>query len=77
MTTTIEVDARKRVSLGALATASQYLAEVDDDGVITLVPARIVSETELRLLGRPDILGAVELARRESVSGERPVRRPR
>lgn len=75
MTVTVEVDARNRVSLGALAAADQYIGEVDEDGVITLVPARTVSEMELRLLARPDILGSVELARRETSTGERPARR--
>jgi hypothetical protein len=41
----IDVDARKRISLGALALHDHYLGEIDDDGVITLVPAVITPMT--------------------------------
>lgn len=37
----IDVDARKRISLGALALHDHYLGEIDDDGVIVLTPAVI------------------------------------
>jgi hypothetical protein len=37
----IDVDARKRISLGALALHDHYLGEIDEDGVIVLVPAVI------------------------------------
>jgi hypothetical protein len=40
--TFLEVDARKRVSLGKLAAHRWYLAAVDDDGTITLTPAVVM-----------------------------------
>jgi hypothetical protein len=38
----IDVDSRKRASLGRLARHERYIGEVSDDGVITLTPAKIV-----------------------------------
>lgn len=38
------VDKRKRVTLGALAKHGIYLARVQDDGVIVLTPAAVISE---------------------------------
>lgn len=37
----IDVDARKRISLGAMALHDHYLGEIDEDGVIILTPALI------------------------------------
>lgn len=76
----LEVDTRKRISLGSLASAGgRYLVEVDEDSVITLRPAVVLAEDELRLLQRPDILQAVADSRARSAAGEpgaqRPVRR--
>jgi hypothetical protein len=73
----VEVDNRKRVSLGAVARepGTQYMAEVDDDGVIVLTPAVIMSEVEARLLQRPDILAAIERSRSTDGTTRRPVRR--
>jgi len=75
MTVIIEVDARKRVSLGGLATAERYIADVDDSGVITLSPAVVMTEMEARLLARPDILAAVEKSRASAEDAGRPQRR--
>ena len=41
----LELDVRHRLSLGALARFSYYFAEVHDDGVIVLTPARVVPVT--------------------------------
>jgi hypothetical protein len=38
----LELDGRRRLSLGALAEHSYYLAEVSPDGVITLTPAVVM-----------------------------------
>ena len=75
MTVLIEVDARRRVSLGALATAERYIAESDASGVITLSPAVVMTEMEARLLTRPDILAAVEASRSSDEDAGRPRRR--
>lgn len=75
MTTIIEVDSRRRVSLGELATAERYLVERDDEGVITLSPAVVITELEARLLNRPDILAQVAKSRAGVMSTEAPQRR--
>lgn len=70
MTTLLEVDSRKRVSLGqAGELADRYLMERGPDGVITLTPAVVMSPAEVRLLGRLDILEAVDDSRTFSAAG--------
>ncbi|MEW6477666.1 MAG: hypothetical protein AB1679_35925 [Actinomycetota bacterium] len=55
--TLVELDSRRRAALGRLARHSRYLAEVDDDGVITLTPVAVVSALEATLISRrPDLL---------------------
>jgi hypothetical protein len=77
MTQLVEVDSRRRISLGPAVreAGTHYMVEVDDDGVITLTPAVVMSEAEVRLLQRPDILAEVERSRREPDNDARPVRR--
>ena len=50
--TLIELDARNRASLGKLARHRRYLAKLETDGTITLVPARIVPAQEVAHLDR-------------------------
>lgn len=38
----LEVDSRKRISLGALATSDRYIVYPEDDGTLILVPAVVV-----------------------------------
>jgi hypothetical protein len=45
----LEVDSRRRISLGPLAQHDRYLVEVEDDGVIVLTPAVVLSVAEARL----------------------------
>lgn len=47
--TLLELDSRKRVSLGRLAGHPHYLATVFADGRILLEPAEVVSAAEIRL----------------------------
>ena len=55
--TLVELDSRHRAALGRLARHPRYLAERDDDGVITLTPAVVVSALEMDLVARrPDLL---------------------
>lgn len=73
--TVIEVDARKRVSLGSFVTpGKRYIVSTDSSGAILLTPAVVMSELEARLLSRPDILGAVERSRAAGVFVDRPER---
>lgn len=45
----LEVDSRRRISLGPLAGHDRYLVDVEDDGVIVLTPAVVMSVAEARL----------------------------
>jgi hypothetical protein len=47
-TVLLEVDSRKRISLGTLATHPRYIAEVGDDDVITLTPAVVMPAATAR-----------------------------
>ena len=71
----LEVDTRRRISLGALATAARYLVGVDEDGIVTLSPAVVMTEMEARLMARPDILARVEQSRARAEDAGRPQRR--
>jgi hypothetical protein len=46
----LEVDSRRRVSLGQMATHDRYLAHTEDDGTIILTPAVVMAASEARLL---------------------------
>jgi hypothetical protein len=48
--TLLEVDSRRRISLGTLAAHDRYLVTVDDDGVIILTPAAAIPLAELAAL---------------------------
>ena len=48
--TLVEVDSRRRISLGQLGHPSRYLATVDSDGPILLRPAVVITELEARLM---------------------------
>lgn len=74
--TIIDVDARRRVSLGALATADRYTIEREDDGTIVLRPAVVLTEDEFKLLNRPDILHAVQGSRQDEKAGRLPADPP-
>jgi hypothetical protein len=58
MDTLIELDNRRRAGLRTVARPehSRYLASVADDGTITLTPAVVVSEMELRLRANPVLM---------------------
>jgi hypothetical protein len=45
----LEVDGRRRISLGSLAVHDRYLAEVEEDGTIVLTPAVVMSLAQARL----------------------------
>jgi hypothetical protein len=45
----IEVSARRRIFLGALAKSDYYLAELREDGTIVLTPAVVLPVTEVTL----------------------------
>ena len=64
----LQLDDRHRVPLGKLAQGHKlFLAAVDDDGVITLTPAKVVPAVEVKkvfdLTRYPEILEAIRRAR--------------
>lgn len=50
----IELDPRRRVSLGRLGHHDRYLGHEEDDGTIVLVPAVVMSELQARFLASPE-----------------------
>ena len=49
----LEVDSRRRISLGPLAEHDRYLVDVEEDGTIVLTPAVVMSAAQARLLAAP------------------------
>jgi len=45
----LELDSRRRISLGSLARHDRYLVDVEEDGTIVLTPAVVMSVVEARL----------------------------
>ena len=57
----IEIDQRGRTSLGRLHVASgRYLGEVQPDGTVVLHPATVMTRGQARLLGRPEVMAAID-----------------
>jgi len=56
----IELDERRRATLGKLGRHRRYLAHEEPNGVIVLIPAVVMTETEMRLLARPDLIEQIE-----------------
>lgn len=50
----LELDSRRRLSLGQIAKHDRYLAEIEEDGTIVLTPAVVMTEAEARLLAAPE-----------------------
>lgn len=64
--TLIELDTRRRVSLGRVGRPehTRYLVSEEDDGTLVLIPAAVVSDLEARFLQDPDLLARIEEDRR-------------
>lgn len=56
----LEVDGRRRISLGALAEHDRYLAHVEEDGTIILTPAVVLPLAEARLHAAADTAREVD-----------------
>jgi hypothetical protein len=56
----LEVDSRRRISLGSLAEHDRYLVEVQEDGTIVLTPAVVMSAAQARLLMAVDTSERIE-----------------
>lgn len=57
----VELDERRRVYLSKVgrSTDKRYLVRTESDGTMVFTPATVVPTHMLRLLERPDILGAI------------------
>jgi hypothetical protein len=60
--TLIQVDTRKRISLGSLAHHDQYLVTEEEDGRIILEPAVVLTVAERNFLSDPTLTAALERA---------------
>jgi hypothetical protein len=58
----LEVDDRRRVSLGRLAEHSRYLVRKEDDGTLILEPAVVLTAFEARVLGNSEVLAKLREA---------------
>ena len=59
--TLIEVDERGRTSLGRLhPKPGRYLGEVQSDGTVILHPASVTTAAQAKLLGRTDVMRAID-----------------
>ena len=70
----IEVDARRRMSLGRIGRVehTRYLASEQPDGTVILTPAVVMSEAEARILSDPALAANIQ-ARRNGTKVRRPV----
>lgn len=58
--TLIELDDRRRASLGRLGRHRRYLAHEEPDGTLVLTPAAVMTEAQARLLARPDVMADID-----------------
>lgn len=72
---TVEIDERGRTSLGrGRVKPGKYAVTVEPDGSVLLQPGRFVTEQQMQLMARPDILQAIALG--ESRPAVAQARRP-
>jgi hypothetical protein len=74
-TVLIELDDRRRVSLGKLGRHSRYLAREEADGTLIFEPAVVLSEMEARFLANRELVAQIE-DNRAHPERRRPRRRP-
>ena len=55
-TTLIELDERRRLSLGKVGHHTRYLVREEADGTLIFEPAVVLTEHEARLMARPDLV---------------------
>jgi len=60
--TLVQIDSRKRASLGALARFDQYLVREEADGTIVFEPAVILTSAERAVLADNEFLSAIRNA---------------
>lgn len=74
--TLVELDRRRRVSLGRVGRPehTRYIVREEEDGTLVWTPAAVVSDLEARFLQDPALLARIDEGRRHP---ERLRRRPR
>lgn len=78
MSTLIQVDGRKRVSLGKLAQHGQYLVTEEPGGRLVLEPAVVLTVAEQNFLNDPTLVAALQATADTSTATDgRPQRRSR
>ena len=56
----VELDDRRRVTLGRSATHDRYFMHVEPDGTIVLVPAVLMTQTEAALAANPVLAAKID-----------------
>ena len=56
----VEVDSRRRVTLGRHAKHDRYLIREEPDGTLVLTPAVVMTELEARFLQNPELVERVK-----------------
>ncbi|MGC4174361.1 hypothetical protein [Demequina sp.] len=64
-----ELDSRKRLSLGKVATAPAYVVTPRPGGAILLEPAVVMTEGQAAMLADPDFQASIARARAENGPG--------
>lgn len=60
METIVELDDRRRPSLGKIGRHSRYLVREEDDGTLIWQPAVVMTEFEAALLSNPEVMGQIK-----------------
>jgi hypothetical protein len=60
MSTVIELDERRRISLGKIGHHDRYIVHEEPDGTIVLEPAVVLTEAEARFMANPQLLARIE-----------------
>lgn len=58
-TTLVEVDTRRRVTLGRAATHDRYIVREEAHGVLVLEPAVVISAAQAALNAHPEVAAAI------------------
>jgi hypothetical protein len=56
----VELDERRRVSLGKIGRHTRYLVHEQEDGTIVLEPAVVLTEAEARFMANPALRQQIE-----------------
>lgn len=68
----VEVDARRRVSLGRVGRRehSRYIVEENDEGVIRLIPAKTIPAREAFVWENPEVMKSLQRGMEQAATGK-------